>query len=345
MIARILSRSEYALWDQLLDDSEQATFYHRSAWLQICSSFPTISYRKKELKIFGCFEKEELVAGCAVIAFGSRFLRQAVSGEVGMSPYGGLVLRKPNTESVRKNEHRLVEIVQTLSDALRGSGLQRVRLINHPSLTDIRPFIQNGWVPCLEYSYHLDLPEMSEDRIARDARRAIKNATSSGIECARLNEFDIDCLHELFSMTWYRQRLAPPFGKDFIEAVFHHLGANNCGEMWVARSSGQAVASEVLIWDDRMVYRWAAASHTNFKHTGAVTLLLWKIFNDFSDRGYRTIDLWAAGEPGLAEFVASFNPRLVSSFAVDRRSDRIRIVTHLHKLVREFKPQLTSDKG
>ncbi len=60
---RELEPSEYNEWDLLVEKSQTGTLFHTSEWLGICRDVLS-----KDLKIYGCFRKGELVGGCHRLA-------------------------------------------------------------------------------------------------------------------------------------------------------------------------------------------------------------------------------------------------------------------------------------
>ena len=51
------------------------------------------------------------------------------------------------------------------------------------------------------------------------------------------------------------------------EVKFRYPFANGIAET----PSGEVASAEIVIWDNKRAYRWSAASHTNFKDTGAIS--------------------------------------------------------------------------
>ena len=81
---------------------------------------------------------------------------------------------------------------------------------------------------------------------------------------------------------------------------------------------------------NKKAYRWSAASHTEFKDTGATSLLLYEIFQDLKNRGFKEINLMAANTPHLAKFISSFNPELVAYYSVDKKTFLTKILMAIY---------------
>ena len=98
--------------------------------------------------------------------------------------------------------------------------------------------------------------------------------------------------------------------------------------------SGEVASAEIVIWDNKRAYRWSAASHTYFKDTGETSLLLYEIFQDLKKKGFKEINLMAANTQQLAKFIASFNPKLISYYGVEKSSTKYKIITDAYRVLR-----------
>jgi hypothetical protein len=105
------------------------------------------------------------------------------------------------------------------------------------------------------------------------------------------------------------------------------LDHERAGEVWTAETVGGDLAcAEIIIWDDKRAYRWSAASNTDLRDTGATSLLLTEIFRDLKERGFKEINLMAANTPHLSRFIASFNPRLLPYYCVQKKAPIVAVI-------------------
>ena len=325
---RKLGIRDYDSWDKLVERSPQGTIFHKSSWLVTCSK--TLN---KDLAIYGCFKDGRLVAGCSLYNYNIYFLK-ILSSTIEMTPYGGIVLERPESSKVREQESSYKDVVESLNIVLGGGHFDIKRLTNSPNLFDIRPFTWNGWMDKVYYTYYLDLQKNIESSISKKVRNIVRKAIKNGIEVKKLNNPSI--FYDLFSMTYNRQGLNLPVTKNFIKELMAVLNLENSGEMWIAEtSSGEVVAAEIFVWDNKMAYRWAAASHTELRETGATSLLLYEISQNLKDRGFNEADLMAANTPQLANFISSFNPKLVPYYSLERMSYLAKISTRIYHMINQ----------
>jgi len=325
---RELKKEEYKIWDELVDLSPHGTIFHKSFWLTTCSEL-----LNKKLKIYGYFENDQLVGGCSLYIYKLKRFFKMASSTIEMTPYGGIVLVPSPSSKVREREKMYRDIIKSLCNAFDNEHFDYIQITNSPDFVDIRPFTWNGWDSKIHYAYYLILEYEIEKSISKKARNIIRKAIKNNITVHKLNDPSI--FHNLFLMTFKRQNLNPPVTREFLEKIIGLLKSKDTGEMWIAETpSGEAASAEIVIWDNKRAYRWSAASHTDFKNTGATSLLLYEIFQDLKNRGFKEIDLMAANTPQLAKFISSFNPELVPYYSVERKTNLIKIGRNIYEMIK-----------
>jgi hypothetical protein len=318
---RELAESEYAAWDELAKDSPHGTIFHRSAWLQACSNS-----LGKHLEIYGCFEREDLIGGCSIFVDKSR-LFQSADSNAAMTPYGGVLLRPPISSNVRREEARYGAILGGLLEFLEQKQFGRIRITSSPEFLDIRPFTWRGWQSIVYYAYYLGLASAIAPGVSKSARWAARKGIKSNLAVRKLERPDVENYYRIFSMTFQRQNLNPPVDVKFLQSILEMLDHERAGEVWTAETVGGDLAcAEIIIWDDKRAYRWSAASNTDLRDTGATSLLLTEIFRDLKERGFKEINLMAANTPHLSRFIASFNPRLLPYYCVQKKAPIVAVI-------------------
>jgi len=309
--ARILTRDEYSLWDDLIMDSPQGTIFHSSGWIKRCAELIS----KKEI-LYGFFRKDQLVAGCSIFSDKKYGLVSTAVSTAPMTPYGGFVFSPFESSKVRENELFMNTAISMINGNLKKT-FDYIDIINSPGIADIRAFILDGWEPSVHYSYYFDLTGNIEEKISKNVRRTIRKACESHVSVQR--EQDPLLYFDLITKTYGKQGLPPPASKTFFLTMVEFILSENLGEMWVSRlPSGEPAAAEIIVWDNKQTHRWSAASDMEFNKTGATSLVLFEIFRDLQKRGYSSINLMAGNRPNLAKFISSFNPRLVPYYGLKK---------------------------
>ncbi len=305
IIVRDLKMEEYELWDRLVESSPHGTIFHESSWLTTCEKL-----FNKKLKIYGCFEHGQLIGGCPLYIHKSLFFKTA-SSAIEMTPYGGIIMPNERYYDTIESYYDTIEPLLAMFDS---EHFDRIKLVNSPNVMDVRPFIWNGWETEILYTYYLDLNNF---KLSRNIQRNIKNAIKNDIIVEKAEH--IPLFYELFRETFFRKGSKPPVTEKFFNIIFNTLKNQNKCEMWIARTkSGDIAASEIVIYDNKRAYRWAAVSHIELRKTGASSLLLSELFQDLKKRGFREINLMAANRPKLARFSENFYPSLIPYYVVKK---------------------------
>lgn len=324
---RILKPDEYPIWNNLVETSPNGTVFHKSQWF---SSFKNES--QVETKIFGAFLQGYLVGGCVV-----HYRKVAGFFTVGtttfpLTPYGGIILQPYSDKKIRRKEKDEWSIISNLLLEIQKRKAQFLSLTMSPHVIDIRPYVWQGWKESINYCYIFPLSVNIRERISKNVLQAYNKAIKTGINAKQ--KWDKELYWNLTLNTYQKQGTVPPFSKEFLFSLMDIIQENQWGEMWVAEtSSGEVVAAEIIIWDNFMAYRWSAASHEQFKHTGSTSFLLIEIMTHLQALGYKKVNMMAANTPHLARFISSFNPELVPYYTVLKSRGLYTILNGVRSLI------------
>jgi len=324
---RRLDDGELSAWDALVSDSVQGTVFHTSDWL-----LRTAASLNQNPIILGCYEDEELIGGCSLLQPKQYKWLKVTSSIAMLTPYGGVVVGSIESTKRRELELQNNKVIAAIQEYLTQQRFDYVNLINSPGLQDIRPFTQNGWNSKVYYTYILPINENLFDKISKNARRSIRKAQKLGIDV--MQHFDPELYWELTTDTFRKHKSPPPFSKEHLVSMLNMIRDKNIGEMWIAKTSSEEIAAaEIILKDTKNIYRWSAASLKEHLGSGAVSLLLWEIFNDIRDRDYTSINLMAGNTAHLSTFIASYNPDLVPYYGVELQRIKYRILKGLKSIL------------
>ena len=246
---RELNKEDFSEWDRLVDRSPQGTPFHYSQWLSTCDNVLL-----GEHKILGCYLEKELIAGCPIRINYIGPFKMSKAFNPFTNYYNGIVIKplSDNTK-VRKTETFTRSIIESLSAYFQFENFSFLRFVNSPSLVDIRAFTNRGWIGKITYTYYLSLESLNfKKEFSRDIRRNIKKAEDAGIEIIRSK--DIDEYIRLFKSTLQRQRSRslPQIHiiNNFLEEIIPILYKNSFGEMWLAKTSSDEIASGIIFLFD-----------------------------------------------------------------------------------------------
>lgn len=71
--------------------------------------------------------------------------------------------------------------------------------------------------------------------------------------------------------------------KPVIHNIYEHIHPLGKAEIYVAKTEwGEVASSALIVWDSTCAYNLFAAAHPRYRSTGAMSLLLWEVFKNFS---------------------------------------------------------------
>ena len=141
---KVLDSTEYDRWDKFVDLSPQGTIFHKSYWLKAS---------EVEFKVYGCFNGDDLIGGLP-LAYKSLFgITRATQPP--FTPYCGILYRNSTAKYVSRisDEKRIA----TLMAKRIKKDFQIINFRFAPSVTDLQPFIWEGFSSSVEYTYFLDV--------------------------------------------------------------------------------------------------------------------------------------------------------------------------------------------
>lgn len=307
---RILERTEYGDWDELVNSSSYGTIFSLSGWLTATSTALDTSF-----DLFGCYFDDRLVGGYPIFRKKKFGFIPLLTNVNGMMPFSGLVLEDYPQNNVRKFERHYNNILSAIEQHFKQLRTVMFSITNPPKLQDIRPFSWRGWKTRIKYAYFLNLNEL---KYSRDVKRNISTAKANDVLVCPSS--DIGLYYSLFQNTFERQGLKPPVSQRYLKTLYQYIINNNLGEMWVAMTpDGQWIAAEIFLQDNNYIHRWTAATDAELRKGGGYHLLLDCVFRYYQEKGCNTINLMAGNTPQLTEFITGFNPYLVPYYSVYRK--------------------------
>lgn len=305
---KILSKTEWRNWDKLVKDSPQGTLFHSSIWLEMMEEL-----LESEIRIYGCFSGENLVGGCPVlIRKKGPFKKTRIPP---LTPFLGILTEPTKSFRISAIESLNKKIIDSIINTLQKDFIY-VKLANHSSLTDIRPFIWAKWKPQVKYTFITDLTDINAlwKTIDQGAKYEVNKARKNGIEISV--GWNISHFYDLFNSTYFHQGLNLPFSKEFLlNSINYLLGKKVCKIYFAVDSNKRPIACAQVVWDSKRAYYLNAASDPSVK-SSAPSLLLWSIFEDLSGT-FSEIDLVGANIPTIAKFKKDFASKLSSYYIVE----------------------------
>lgn len=311
-----LPEADYPEWDAFVDASVEKSPFSKLAWLQ---AHRETSTRHSFAIAVSRNKAGEIAAGVALLKR-SKPLSSDELVVPPLHPCNSLLIRiLATTEPDRVYSHRN-GYAAALAKFLRSQGFFSCRLVHHPRVTDVRPFVWDGWTIGLAYTFFVDLgalngiatfsgPNRSRHRKCVEAGFRITSSNAVG-EAAAI-------FMPLIEATYRRRGMEPrDYGLDALPTYFRVLDPQNALLYFAASTAdGTVVAARVLVPSaDGMVHDWVAGTDPEYLKSGVTAFLVAEILLELQRRGYRTFDFGGANTPGVADFKQGFNGALVFGF-------------------------------
>jgi len=237
-----------------------------------------------------------------------------------LHPYNSLLIRPLATaEPDRVYSHRNV-YAAALVKFLRSQGFFSCRLVHHPRVNDVRPFVWDGWTIGLAYTFFVDLSALEGVASVTHAnRKQHRKCVEAGFRITSSNVVGEAAARfmPLIEATYRRRGMEPrDYGLDALPTYFRVLDAQNALLYFAATAAdGTVVAARVLVPSaDGLVHDWVAGTDPEYLKSGVTAFLVAEILLELQRRGYRTFDFGGANTPGVADFKQGFNGALVFGF-------------------------------
>lgn len=274
--------------DEKIDNSFNGTCFAYSWFLEL----------KETDKILKIEENNE------IIGFMPLFLNET-GKEICQStmyiPYGGPVIF-----DVPKEERNKIRFIRKIENALSKyliENFEELSFSTDNNLIDIMPFIRNGFIPELRYTYKLDLTKNINEIYAafgNDRKKEIRRAKKNDVE------FYLDQNMKYLSpekcVEW-EKKYNFPSSADFVREYMKTTMDKNRGMCFVAKKGEQVYGAVHMAWDKTTAY--ILYSYFDKEHdVGSIAFLYYKIFEYLKDiQNIKYIDF----EGSVYETVEDFN--------------------------------------
>jgi len=268
----------------------------------------------RKITIYGCFRGQELCGGLPLVcSFGRLGIKCGHSPL--LTPYLGVVFKDNNAKYIT-----VISINKRISKAIAAKikdDFDSIRFHFTPFLTDLQPFIWEGFSTNVRYTYLLDLKDLDYVWQCMDAKRRndITRAKQDGIYVDSNGHFD-----EMFALvenTFERQKMQPRFALTAFRynEVLSQKGDCKC---FLARNKdGKAIAGVYIVWDEKSSYYLLGGYDAEESHHGASATAMWEAIK-FTKRelGLNQFDFEGSMIPQIEQYFRKFGGRLAPYYSV-----------------------------
>ncbi len=307
---RYLRAQDEELWRQLLQHAKAATVYSSTDWLNAIEE--VFGWPARRL---AAFDSGRIVGG---IGLNVRDVRGAglFLAPPTLTAYNSFLVLPRTSDNQRKVESHDTRIIDALCSRLERDYVG-ADLINHPEITDIRPFQWRGWADRTYYTYLVDLSDLKclWEAMFNDVRSKVRKGQKSGFTFGRYGS--AKQFYRLWSQTFEKQGITAPVDEDRLKHLFDILEARGILTVYESCVDGE-VASMIAVLKDneRSAHEWQATTSARYLETGVFAFSMWSVMEDLAELGFRQFDLDGAGLKSIAFSKNQFGGRLAPHYRV-----------------------------
>jgi lipid II:glycine glycyltransferase (peptidoglycan interpeptide bridge formation enzyme) len=256
------------------------------------------------------------------IAFGSNSkmgIRLVVPPQY--TQYWGILISHRKTKYQFKDIKYRKDILESLINTLEQDH-KIIDLALPPEIDDVRALLWKNYQPDIRYTFQKELS--NHDNILSsfdpDIKRQIKKAENKHIKVAKGNdESFIKQFYSLQTLSLTRQKRKFNLNSDEFVFLINSLKKNKITvKFYLAYHSETPVNSSAILVFKNSAYYWLAGTNPEYFNTGANQLVMWNVMKDLVDNNIHNFDFVGANTPGVSEYKATYNARLVPYFKMHK---------------------------
>lgn len=231
--------------------------------------------------------------------------------------WGVLFIQRPFNDTYKEYAWKK-KVLDAIISALP-ANLAKTIIYFHPSFDYGLPFSQNGFSLGTRYTYKLDLEGTDDLKkgYAAAVNQKVNKAKKAGYE-TRI-EPSIEAVMNLIAKNAKQGRsvLAPSYFSAFRKLAKEGYTRNQAFTLNVINEKQEAVASSILLNDNKCVYFLVGLTDPDFRQTGANPLLLTEILAEAKLRA-KEFDFLGSMTESIESFFRSFGARPVPYLTVSK---------------------------
>lgn len=281
--------TDWAAWDEFVETSKQGTIFCTSKWLNLFD--------------IG-FEGYVVLRGNEIVGGIVGFDDEGFTSFGILTPFQGILYAPTN--GIKKST--ISSLHMEVQKALIDSVGTHVKILNHYTVTDIRPFLWAGYEPLIKYTYIIDLTDMELlwSKLEKQTRYEITRAERDGV---LVNvAWHPKNFARLYELTFERKGMQPPVDRDFILKLCKEFNP----DIRYMERIAEDKAATLVVKDSKRAYYILGASSGG----GVSSLVLWDTFGALSYQGVKEIDLVGCNDEKISNFKKGFGGRLVPYYGV-----------------------------
>lgn len=319
-------------WNDLVEQTPQATPFHRAETLDVMSRHadatlhPYVGYKGQEP--VGIFPIFEISKGPVSTAF-------SPPPQLKISYLGPALLNHTKQKQRRHEKTNSRFISACLAELNETVDPKYTHLRTSVQYADGRPLIWEGFDSKTRYTYVVDL-NLPEDELlaafSSDARSNITGTDDDSYEISRGGISEIRWTIQRLQERHAEQDVAFDITPAFVIDLWRQL-PDDVFRVYSCRVDGKFVGGHLTLEAGETVYGWQSWGSTDVD-VPVNDLLDWAIISSARDRGLGSYDLVGANNERISKYKAKFNPQLRTYQTMERGTPVMNLASEIYKRVR-----------
>lgn len=223
-----------------------------------------------------------------------------------------------------KNEHKRLEYEKEVFTALIAE-LEKLPLIRYiqnftVEIQNWLPFYWKGFRQTTRYTYRIpDIsdPEAAIANFSSQKRRNLNHALRSGLTV----KFDLPAeeFYANHDMTLKKQGKTISYSYDTLEKIVNAVYTHGCGRtIYAVDAQNNIHAALLIIWDANCGFYLINTVDPDFRHSGAVALLVAQILRFLADEGVKQFDFEGSMIEGVENSYRQFGTKQLPYFTISK---------------------------
>ena len=246
LIVRELAPEEYALWDNLVNDTSVGTVFHTTQWGKVISNLT-----QRQFKIMATFDKNKIDGGMLFWPQ-KKFSIKAITF-MPATPYQGILTHQLKTDRKSSLIASQQRTVKTLLEKLKNE-YDFIQFSLAPGINDVRPYLWEGFNAFPVYTYSFTIIPMAklEFQFNRTLRQNIRTAKNEGLYTESSDH--IEPLIEFVKSSYLMHHKIPPISGDQLKILFQEILNQKLGSIYYLKTKSKILAGLIVLHDSKSVY-------------------------------------------------------------------------------------------
>ncbi len=332
MAIEITTLQDPAEWNNLVEQSSQATPFHRAECLDVFAEYtdstlyPFVGHKGQEP--VGIFPIFELSKGPVSTAF-------SPPPNLKISYLGPALVNHAKQKQRRREKTNSRFVSSCLAELERRIDPKYTHFRTSTLYTDTRPLIWDGFEPTTRYTYVVDLSKPTDELLAAfssDARSNITGTDESAYTISMGGEAELTRTITKLQERHAEQGVSFKISPEFVVDLWNRLPDGMC-RIYTCRADGEFVGGHITLEAGETIYGWQSWGSRE-TDVPVNDLLDWEIITTASERGRSQYDLVGANNERISKYKAKFAPELRTYQTLETGTPVMNVVSELYKRVR-----------